>query len=979
MFSELEASLKLDISDYLSGLTQASAATRAFGESVDGEFADLDDDLAAPEFQSDAAPWELQPRDEQGQFMSPDIDTSGFRRAVADGGELESRLGDIATRERQVETDATLLKRTVSGLSKTLAKVRGGTVRWANSLENVAKRTRKVITNSTLLKRTVSGVSRTLVKVRDGTTRWAASLKTVAQRTKRVVTNSTLLKRTVSGLSQTFIRIRGGAARLVGALKNVATRSLSAVKNTTLLRRSVSRLGGVATRSLAALRAVAGAIDEIGDESRGSVLGLSALGGAISRLSRKALAGIPFLSFYRSQVDEVGDEADESAFELGILGSAIVGLGGMALSALPSLGILKHFIDDTGDEATESARETGLLSLALGTLGVTAALAISPVAGLSLAMAGLSSSASVLAGVITLILIPALVALSLVLLPIAATLGVLALGAIALAGAFGLVIGAGILAWGKGFNKALKKSLTRTKDLIAAWGRKHGFVALVKDAVKALPKLTKRILEATGNMKPFVKFLRWLGGVVMRVLPDIVGVFMDLGRKALPILKDFIQYLVKNAKPAFDLLMQAAKAIGPELIDLGQAILGLLPDLLKLGTKIANWLIPILTDIVKWVDSLIGKTKKAGPKIDRLKGAFFDLWKTASKLWDTLKPLLADLVPLLKEIAILGLNVAQWALKWSNILAQYLVPILRDAVQWLTDFLRALNTGNYDKALSMIASAVEDLAKAILKWVGKAAEWLWKQLKKGAEKAYDKATEELGKLVDYLQNDFVSDVKSAAKTAGKKLWERLKNFAEAAYLAAEKWLSDLVDYMEDEFVGDVKDAAKDAGEWIWKKLKKMAEKAYDKVKQALEDLIDYIKNDFAGDLKDAIGDAIDNAIPDKITLPEPTLPNVNLSMGGLGGAAIPRFGDGGIVTKPTLGIIGEEGPEAVVPLDDLSTSEGRALPSGGSGGTQEVTVTLDVRGDSPLAKMIARHIHADKQTRDTTIGMSKTSFGSGGA
>jgi phage-related minor tail protein len=30
---------------------------------------------------------------------------------------------------------------------------------------------------------------------------------------------------------------------------------------------------------------------------------------------------------------------------------------------------------------------------------------------------------------------------------------------------------------------------------------------------------------------------------------------------------------------------------------------------------------------------------------------------------------------------------------------------------------------------------------------------------------------------------------------------------------------------------------------------------------------------------------------------------------------IPRFADGGIVTKPTIGLIGEAGAEAVIPLD----------------------------------------------------------------
>ena len=55
--------------------------------------------------------------------------------------------------------------------------------------------------------------------------------------------------------------------------------------------------------------------------------------------------------------------------------------------------------------------------------------------------------------------------------------------------------------------------------------------------------------------------------------------------------------------------------------------------------------------------------------------------------------------------------------------------------------------------------------------------------------------------------------------------------------------------------------------------------------------------------------------------------------GKAAGAAF--FADGGIVTRPTLGIVGEAGPEAVIPLS-------RAGSFGGlSGGTQTINLYLD--------------------------------------
>jgi hypothetical protein len=66
----------------------------------------------------------------------------------------------------------------------------------------------------------------------------------------------------------------------------------------------------------------------------------------------------------------------------------------------------------------------------------------------------------------------------------------------------------------------------------------------------------------------------------------------------------------------------------------------------------------------------------------------------------------------------------------------------------------------------------------------------------------------------------------------------------------------------------------------------------------------------------------------------PLLPDIGyineISIGRIGGESnnpsrtmdIPRLADGGIVSSPTLALIGEAGPEAVVPLDRMSTGGG---------------------------------------------------------
>jgi hypothetical protein len=79
----------------------------------------------------------------------------------------------------------------------------------------------------------------------------------------------------------------------------------------------------------------------------------------------------------------------------------------------------------------------------------------------------------------------------------------------------------------------------------------------------------------------------------------------------------------------------------------------------------------------------------------------------------------------------------------------------------------------------------------------------------------------------------------------------------------------------------------------------------------------------------------------------PTIPHISLGKvgggaaggGGGGGLAIPMMAEGGIVTSPTLAMIGEAGPEAVIPLSRLSQTGGG--------------VTINVHGGDPNAVVAA--------------------------
>jgi SLT domain-containing protein len=77
------------------------------------------------------------------------------------------------------------------------------------------------------------------------------------------------------------------------------------------------------------------------------------------------------------------------------------------------------------------------------------------------------------------------------------------------------------------------------------------------------------------------------------------------------------------------------------------------------------------------------------------------------------------------------------------------------------------------------------------------------------------------------------------------------------------------------------------------------------------------------------------------------IPGVGAIGGFLGGINIPGFADGGIVTRPTLAMVGEKGPEAIVPL-------GRG---GGVGGVT-VNVTGGLSTSAEIGQAVVNAIRA---------------------
>jgi hypothetical protein len=109
-------------------------------------------------------------------------------------------------------------------------------------------------------------------------------------------------------------------------------------------------------------------------------------------------------------------------------------------------------------------------------------------------------------------------------------------------------------------------------------------------------------------------------------------------------------------------------------------------------------------------------------------------------------------------------------------------------------------------------------------------------------------------------------------------------------------------------------------------------------------------------------DKINAALEFTISLPGPDL---TVNPGN-----IPHLAKGGIVNSPTLALIGEDGPEAVVPLGAKNRPRG-GIPGLGGGGSAPIIVQLVLPGGKVIEQLLIQH------TRDTGRPLQVSTLGAG--
>lgn len=336
--------------------------------------------------------------------------------------------------------------------------------------------------------------------------------------------------------------------------------------------------------------------------------------------------------------EEAGNEAQDASSGFNRFGDAI-------RETIFPIRRFSSAADEAGDQASEAGRS------AFGASGGFAALRLST-SGAAFSMGVFSA--------VTGSTIITLGALAVVLGAVMLALAPLVIGAAAVAAAFGLIVGTGILAGMKELKKTFKNVKKQIMPLVKEFGQK--FVPFLKETLKMLPGLVKALLDAVGGMDVFLNALKTLRNVAFKVLPKLVRWFFDLGRWALPILMDIGAIVMNKVVPAVKTLVKWGKQI---------------------------WKV-----VGRWVTQFQQATKKGTKlrtKIDKLVKAAKRFWKNLQPVIKALKPLVRQLIRLAPVIAKVALDIARLGINIGTKLLPYLVPL----INFITRVVKWFNSLSY--------------------------------------------------------------------------------------------------------------------------------------------------------------------------------------------------------------------------------------------------------------------------------------------
>lgn len=434
-------------------------------------------------------------------------------------------------------------------------------------------------------------------------------------------------------------------------------------------------------------------------------------------------------------------------------------------------------------------------------------------------------------------------------------------------------------------------------------------------------------------------------GPLLAVIFDLVGVLVD---SLVPIFEALQPVIIEVAEMLGAALGDALVQLMPLVAELLEGLLPLLPPLMELALsllppllEVLLLLIPPFTDLVTIIaDSLIGPIETLAGWIETLATSMSEnkdqvialAAVLGVALYSTIAPIVAGFAlwaaGAIAAAAATLLAAAPWILlaviiggavlliinHWDKIKAalQWVWDLFMAVFHWVADnwpLLLAILTGPIGLAVLLITEHWETIKNAI----SAAVQWIWT-------------------LIQTVWNaiwQFISGVVSGISDTIGAAWQWIKDTTADLYNGVKTWFDKIAS-----FIGGVVSTVRGYVDRIVNGFQRIGTGAMDaynavvswfgKVTEFIGGLVDSVSRT-VGRVVDAIKAPINGAIRalNSFHVPEFEVGKIEvagrevfggMTLGGWHPFNIPELAAGGIISRPTLALLGEAGPEAVVPL-----------------------------------------------------------------
>lgn len=615
-----------------------------------------------------------------------------------------------------------------------------------------------------------------------------------------------------------------------------------------------------------------GTFEDVGDEAAEAGAETAASSSGFDKLKESISDTVVPTKLLTSTVEEAGDEASEAGDEAAKAGAeaatSATGFGRLQNAVEDTIvptQLFESSIDEAGDEVSEAGRKAfgataGFAALQFSTSGLSFSLGVLTTVGTSTAL--MLGGLAIAAGAVTTALLP------------------VAVGAAAVAAAFGVIIGSGIYAGMKELKNAFKSARKEIAPMVKELGEE--FVPFLKETIQMLPGLVSNIIDALGPLDQFKSALKTLRDAAFDLLPKFISWFIELGKWALPILIDLGNWIVNSLAPALRRLIKRGKS--------------LFKTFQRLAPKFQK-ILDVARGVWNWVQDLWKSFQKTVKNSQKLRKKFQRLIKAAKRFWKNLQPVIKALKPLAKQLIRLAPFVAGIAIDLATLattIGAKLLPFLRPLIQIVTRIVKWFN--DLAPPIKLASVVVGGLAAALVILI---------PMLKAA-------------VVAVLAMSAPISLTTAAIIALGIAVVALADYVYKNWNQIVKWTKSLA--------SDIKWWMGKIGSWI-----------SDNIMGPVNDLINWLKNDAKGDIIgvfDSIASGIGNAfkgafnaaIPSSVPIPSVTIgagqPGPDYTIGG-GALDLPQLDTGGFIENDGLAML--HAGERVMPAAQVD--RGRA-PTG---------------------------------------------------